>query len=72
VSEVFIPLTAFSKKNKGYAFVEFETSTGAEKALAATGQIRIADRTIYVQPAKPKAPQLFPKMKTNEGDVRCR
>jgi ATP-dependent DNA helicase RecG len=64
VSSVFIPLT-YSRRNKGYAFVEFDRPEAAQKALDASGSIVLGDRRIYIQPAKPRASSV---LRDAEGD----
>lgn len=55
VSEVFAPLAAYSRKTKGYAFVEFETREAAQAAINSSGRIVVGERTLYIQPARPKS-----------------
>lgn len=54
VVDVFIPINSATRRNKGYAFLEFETSVAAERARAASGEIRFGGRVVYVRTANPR------------------
>lgn len=56
VADVFIPKDFVLKKNKGFAFVEFEGRKSAEAVLALSNKLKFGDRILYFNWAIPKLP----------------
>ena len=54
VSDVFIPISTATRRNKGYAFLEFDTRTSAQRALAGSGEVYIGGRAVHVKTANPR------------------
>lgn len=54
VSDVFIPVDFTTNRNKGFAFVEFEERSSAEKALALSQKVIINAHYLYINWATPK------------------
>ena len=54
VVDVFIPIDTGTRRNKGFAFLEFATRSAAQRALAGSGDVSIGGRTIYVRAANPR------------------
>ena len=54
VVDVFIPIDATTRRNKGFAFLEFATRAAARRALERSSDISIGGRTIYVRAANPR------------------
>ena len=54
VVDVFIPTNAATRRNKGYAFLEFDTRSSAHGALAGSGEVCVAGRFVHVKTANPR------------------
>lgn len=54
VDDVSIPISRESGLSRGFAFVEFDRTQSANNALAASGQLKLKNRTLYVQEFRPK------------------
>lgn len=54
VSDVFVPIDFTSKRNKGFAFVEFEERPSAERAIASSQKVFLNGRYLYVNWAIPR------------------
>ena len=54
VSDVFIPISTATRRNKGYAFLEFDTRASAQRALAGSGEVYIGGRAVHVKTANPR------------------
>ena len=54
VVDVFIPISAATRRNKGYAFLEFDTRVSAQRALAGSGEVSIGGRSVHVKTANPR------------------
>jgi hypothetical protein len=49
VADVSIPINRYTGLARGFAFVEFERKEDAQKALASSGKLSLAGRTLYLQ-----------------------
>lgn len=56
VVDVFIPISTATRRNKGFAFLEFDTRTAADRALTASGEVRVGGRAVYVRTANRREP----------------
>lgn len=54
VSDVFIPVDFTTNRNKGFAFVEFEERSSAEKAVASSQNVILNGHRLYINWATPK------------------
>jgi ATP-dependent DNA helicase RecG len=54
VSDIFIPVDFIQKRNKGFAFVEFEDRKSTEKVLLLSNKMKFNDRLLYANWATPK------------------
>ena len=54
VVDVFIPIDATTRRNKGFAFLEFDTRASAHRALVGSGEVCIGGRSVYVKRATPR------------------
>lgn len=54
VSDVFIPIDFTSKRNKGFAFVEFEERPSAEKGVALSQKVDLNGHSLYINWATPR------------------
>ena len=54
VSDVFVPIDFITHKSKGFAFVEFEEKSSAEKAISSSQKIQLNGRQLYTNWAKPR------------------
>lgn len=51
VVDVFIPINTETRRNKGFAFLEFDTSASAHRALSSSGEVYIGGRSVHVKRA---------------------
>ena len=54
VVDVFIPIDPITRRNKGFAFLEFNTRVSAHRALASSGEVTIGGRSVHVKRATPR------------------
>ena len=54
VVDVFIPIDATTRRNKSFAFLEFDTRSAAQRALAGSGEVCISGRSVHVKRANPR------------------
>ena len=54
VVDVFIPISTTTRRNKGFAFLEFDTRGAAGRAREASGEVSVGGRTVYVRTANPR------------------
>lgn len=54
VENVAIPINRETGLSRGFAFVEFDRTQSANKALESSGRLRLKTRTLYVQEFRPK------------------
>lgn len=54
VSDISIPIDFTTSGNKGFAFVEFEERSAAEKAVASSKKVILSERSLYISWAIPK------------------
>jgi RNA recognition motif-containing protein len=57
VVDVIMPLDKVSGRPRGFAFVEYETQEGAEKAIETLNGKEVAGRAIRVDGARERAPR---------------
>ena len=54
VSDIYIPVDFTTSRNKGFAFVEFEERSAAEKAVASSKKVILNEHSLYINWAIPK------------------
>jgi ATP-dependent DNA helicase RecG len=54
VSDIYIPIDFTTSRNKGFAFVEFEERSAAEKAVASSKKVILSEHSLYINWAIPK------------------
>lgn len=54
VSDIFIPIDFTTNRSKGFAFVEFEERSSAEKAIASSQKVSLNGHSLYINWATPK------------------
>lgn len=54
VVDVFIPINTETRRNKGFAFLEFDTHASAHRALSGSGEVHIGGRSVHVRRANPR------------------
>jgi ATP-dependent DNA helicase RecG len=55
VEDVIIPIDPTTQRQRGFAFVEFESAADAEKALNMSGPVILRGRRLYLSEARPRS-----------------
>jgi RNA recognition motif-containing protein len=67
ILDVFIPLDKATGRQRGFAFVEYESEDDAAKAIETLNGQDLAGRTLRVNEAQAKPPRSFPSNRDGGG-----